>query len=90
MANTWHLTEEEIEELDLPWSCTDKETVEEHRWYDVVSGVFRTADGKYWRINWCDPASEQQEDIDPFDDYVEPIATEVVQKEVLVFKWVEA
>ncbi len=86
MANTWHLTEEEIDELDLPFACEDVETYNEG-WTITREGIFHAND-KYWRIRWDEGATEMQE-CEPWE-YDSPVAVEVVPEEVTVIKWVEA
>lgn len=82
-------TVDELEEMDLPYSSIEEWPGEEHRWWVQKFFVFEH-EGKFWRAWYADPATELQEGQDIWDDKTEIDAIEVVQREVLVRRWVEA
>lgn len=89
MAETRTFTRDELDELGLPWELQDSEEVERHRWYTVRRGVFEL-EGAHWEVEYIDPATEMQEDIDPWADAVAVIAHKVVRRPVTVERWVRA
>lgn len=82
MATTWTLTEEEVEEFDLPYSLIDEEIFDESRWGTWKRGVFEH-DGKFWQVEW-----EDVEQVGPWENE-DCVATLVEKREVVVTKWVE-
>ena len=89
MAITRIFTRDELEDLDVPFVCVDRELYSEHRWYDIFSGVFTDENGDHWRIEWLENSTEMQ-DQDTWFDEDEITATKVVSLPVVVKKWVDA
>lgn len=90
MANvTRNFTVEELEEeYDLPYGAVYEDTVDKRRWYSVLELVFLADDGKHYMVDYMDPATEQQEGQDRWDDYkgyVEAVLVEPV--EVVTVNW---
>ena len=86
--STKTFTRDELDDLDLPYSFLHTEFVGEHRWYDRVLGIFQEPDSLvYWGIEFCDPKTELQEDMDPWFDENEIVATEYELRQVTVDKW---
>lgn len=82
---------EELEALDIgPWNCLANIEGDGHRWYTVRHLIFEY-EGRYWAVDYMDPASEIQEDqtkwtdSDNDDDLV--TAVEVHQVAVTVKQW---
>lgn len=82
-------TRDELEDLDVPYICEDRQLESEHRWYDIFSGVFDDGTGTHWRINWLENATEMQE-LDTWGDEDEVEAVKVVKLPVVVHQWVPA
>jgi len=80
-------TREFMEDNDFPFDLLDKEFIEEHRWFNVWTGVFEY-EGKYYRVTYLDPSTEMQEE-DPWSDEETVIATQVVRLPVVKYEWVE-
>lgn len=80
-------TPDELEELDLPWNCTDVEIVSKGRWSLTKRGICEI-DGVTYRIHWEDGATEMQ-DMGPWDDVEEVVAVPVQRVEVTTVQWVE-
>lgn len=86
MASYIELTEEQGEELDLPWSCHTKWSVDTRRWHEIMEGVFEY-EGKNYLIAWREGLTENQENEYPweYEDIVK--CYEAEQYEVVETKW---
>lgn len=86
---TRNFTVEELEEeYDLPWNAVYEDTVDKRRWYSVVELVFLADDGKHYMVDYMDPATENQESQDRWEDsrgYVQAIQVEPI--EVIAIEW---
>lgn len=80
-------TREELDDLELPYSSETQNFVESRRWYDIFEIIFEFED-KFYSVLANFPATEMQEDIDPWDDRATVIGHEVEYKEVKTWKWV--
>lgn len=86
MPEILKLTEEQGEELDLPYSCYTKWSLGSRRWHEDMQGVFEY-EGKHYMIGWSEGLTEMQENEDPWEweDIVE--CPEAEQYEVTVTEW---
>lgn len=80
-------TRELLEHLDIPNACTDTEMVHTGRWALHYTGVFEY-EGAHWMIGWQEGATEDQYDIDIWDDEIEISAMQVVKVPVVKYEWV--
>jgi hypothetical protein len=77
------------EEYELPWEALANWELDKHRWYTWRELIFLADDGKHYAVDYMDPATENQEGQDCWEDtrgYVE--AVQVEPKEVTTIKWV--
>jgi len=71
------------------WESMEEEIIDTRRWSNRYLGTFRhKPTDRFYQMSWSQAATEQQDER-PFE-YEEPELTEVVQKEVIVTKWVPA
>ena len=75
-----------LEELDLPYNCTDTEMIHNGRWSLYWKGVFEY-EGKHYEIQWEEGATEYQ-DPDKWGDETEVEAIEVVKVPIVKYEWV--
>ena len=86
MLNDRNFTRDELDVLGLPWNLSDVEEVEQRRWYTIRKGVFEL-ENKVYMIYYRDPATEEQSNIDPWDDRDLVLAYEVEKVLVEVERW---
>lgn len=86
-----NFTVEELEEeYELPWNAISNEEYDKRRWYTVRLLVFKADDGFHYEVDYMDPATENQEGQERWnEDYktgkVEAIRVEEV--EIVTTKW---
>ncbi|KAF4408637.1 hypothetical protein [Streptomyces lycii] len=98
---TRKFTRDELEAIGVPFECDSeeedgyatelhREQISKRRWVSEHELIFRAPDdGKAWRVTYVQGLTEEQE-VEPFDYHGEIIeATEMVQREVTVTRWVE-
>lgn len=76
-----------VDELDLPDSAIEDNIYDTRRWSEDHEIVFKY-DGKYYQACYSCGATEMQDE-SPWEYEDEIDCTEVVQKEILVKKWVK-
>lgn len=81
-------TREFMDDNDYPWEFMDKELIDQRRWVNIWEGVFEF-EGKHYRVNWQEGATEVQEDTDQWFDEAEIEAYEVVKRQVMSYEWAE-
>lgn len=79
-------TREELDDLDLPYSFEDTQFIQESRWYDLRLGVV-AVDGVFYGIEYCDPKTEMQEDMDPWYDEPQVVGREVKRVPATTYVW---
>lgn len=94
IMNTIKLTPEEARSIVWEdhddWEMVQKDITGKNRWSIDYSGIFKNLPtNKYYMFEWSTGATEQQdEQAYEYDKEVEVV--EVVEKEVMVKKWVKA
>jgi hypothetical protein len=85
------ITREQAEEWDLSYDAPGKladEFIEKRRWYSWRRVIFTAPDdGLTYAASYRDPASEIQEDLDPWDDAKEVTLTRYESYEKTVTAW---
>lgn len=93
MSITRTITREQAEEWDLsagPPGALADEFIERRRWYSWRRVIFTAPDdGLVYAANYRDPASEIQEDMDPWDDAETVTLTRYETYEKTVTAWRE-
>lgn len=86
MSATRVFTRDELEKLDVPWTHIHDETWDSTRWTEIRRCVFRTGDGKTYRVSYETGLTEFQ-NCDLWDDETEITAEEVELREVTITRW---
>ena len=80
-------TRDQLDELDLPDNLSDTEVIDEGRWSLTKTGI-ADFNGRHYRFEFEEPATEMQEGLDPWNDADQVEAVEVRQEQVVVTKWI--
>lgn len=87
MPTTRIFTEAELDEHDIgPWSAVAFIPGDKHRWYTVHEMIFEH-EGRHWSVSYMDPATENQDGQDRYNDPDNIVATEVHKVPVTVEQW---
>ena len=83
-------TRDQMDEWDLPYSALHTKFMHTSRWANHYEAIIQAEDdGKFYRVNYQEGATECQEDTDYWYDEDEIRGTEVTLKTVTVKKWVD-
>lgn len=70
------------------WDTVEEEIIDKTRWSIIKEGIFfNKKTNKHYRVSWSIGATESQDEL-PFEYDKEVEFIEVVEKEVVVKKWV--
>ncbi len=78
------ITWDKFEEIEETWEAVTKaKMVDQRRWVTVFSKVFKSPEEKYFRVNWEEGSTENQEsDAEPYMIEVEPYEVTVTKYRV--------
>ena len=78
-----------LKELDVPWGgkCVVEDKIVDTTRWTVVHEVVFAYEGRHYRVDVHAPATERQDDMDPFNECDPVTCIEVEQVERLVKVW---